>query len=117
MKTAMSVARVVVLSMLCCLGLSRAAQQAPPPNIIFILSDDVGTGDIKCYHEPSKVKTPNIDKLAAQGMRFTQAYAPCAVCGPSRYALMSGSYPCRNPISRKQMVTSSPLSIRGMVWS
>ena len=84
---------------------------AKQPNIIFILSDDVGTGDIKCYYEPSKVKTPNIDKLATQGMRFNQAYAPCAVCGPSRYALMSGSYPCRNPLTRTQPGQRSPLVI------
>ena len=49
-------------------------QCAERPNIVFILSDDIGTGDIKCYYEPSKVTTPNIDKLATQGMRFTQAY-------------------------------------------
>jgi arylsulfatase A len=51
-------------------------QCAERPNIVFILSDDIGTGDIKCYYEPSKVTTPNIDNLATQGMRFTQAYAP-----------------------------------------
>ena len=95
--------------------LSGVTRKDSLPNIIFILSDDIGIGDVKCYYEPSKVKTPNIDKLAAEGMRFTQAYAPGAVCGPSRYALMSGSYPCRNPISRTQMVTSSPLSCKGMV--
>ena len=68
---------------------------AEKPNIIFILADDVGIGDIKCYYEPSKVTTPNIDKLATEGMRFTQAYAPGAVCSPSRYALLTGAYPCR----------------------
>ncbi|MDC0284931.1 sulfatase-like hydrolase/transferase, partial [Mariniblastus sp.] len=61
------------------------------PNIIFILADDVGIGDIKCFYPPSKVTTPNIDRLASQGMRFTQAYAPGATCSPSRYALISGS--------------------------
>ena len=59
---------------------------ADKPNIIFILSDDVGIGDIKCYYEPSQVKTTNIDMLAAQGMRFTQAYALGSVCSPTRYA-------------------------------
>lgn len=106
----------LMLALICSASvLSGATRKESLPNIIFILSDDVGTGDINCYYEPTKIKTPNIDKLATQGMRFTQAYAPGAVCGPSRYALMSGSYPCRNPISRKQMVTSSPLSISGMV--
>ena len=89
--------------------LSGATGKESLPNIIFILSDDVGTGDVKCYYEPSKVKTPNIDRLAAEGMRFTQAYAPCAVCGPSRSALMSGCYPCRSPLTRTQFGTRSPL--------
>ncbi len=83
---------------------------AEKPNIVFILSDDVGTGDIKCYYEPSKVTTTNIDKLAAQGMRFTQAYAPGSVCSPTRYAFITGSFPCRGPL-RDKTARSSPLSI------
>jgi len=84
---------------------------AVKPNIVFILSDDVGTGDIKCYYEPSQVTTPNIDKLAAQGMRFTQAYAPGSVCSPSRYALITGSYPCRGPLRDQPAGYKSPLAI------
>ena len=83
---------------------------ARKPNVIFILSDDIGTGDIKCYYEPTKVKTPNIDRLAAEGMRFTQAYAPGAVCSPSRYALLSGFYPCRGPLRLGPAKSTSPLS-------
>ena len=83
---------------------------AEKPNFVFILSDDVGTGDIKCYYAPSKVKTPNIDKLAAQGMRFTQAYAPGSVCSPTRYALISGFYPCRGPLRDAPAGYKSPLS-------
>ncbi len=64
---------------------------AEKPNIVFVLFDDIGTGDVKCYYGRSKVKTPNIDELAAEGMRFTQAYAPGSVCSPSRYALVTGS--------------------------
>ena len=82
---------------------------ADKPNIIFILSDDVGTGDIKCYYEPSQVKTTNIDMLAAQGMRFTQAYALGSVCSPTRYALLSGFYPCRGPL-RENPAGTSPIS-------
>ena len=94
------------------LGLSCSAGMcADKPNIVFILSDDVGTGDIKCYYEPSKVKTPNIDKLASQGMRFTQAYAPGSVCSPSRYALLTGAYPCRGPVRLQPARASSPLTI------
>jgi arylsulfatase A-like enzyme len=61
------------------------------PNIIFILADDLGYGDVGCYGQ-KKIKTPNIDTLAAQGMRFTQAYAGSTVCAPSRCALMTGKH-------------------------
>ena len=84
---------------------------AKKPNIVFILSDDVGVGDIKCYYEPSKVTTPNIDRLASQGMRFTQAYAPGAVCSPSRYALLTGTYPCRGPLKDQNARYNSPLRL------
>lgn len=85
---------------------------ADKPNVVFILSDDVGIGDIKVFHRPSKVTTPNIDRLAAQGMRFTQAYAPGAVCSPSRYALLTGRYPCRGPLRDKPARYHTPLTIR-----
>lgn len=81
------------------------------PNVIIILADDVGIGDIKCYYEPSKVQTPNIDKLAADGMRFTQAYAPGSVCSPSRYGLITGFFPCRGPLKDQNARYTSPLSI------
>ena len=81
------------------------------PNIVFILADDVGIGDIKVFHRPSKVTTPNIDRLASQGMRFTQAYAPGAVCSPSRYALLTGAYPCRGPLRDKPARYHTPLTI------
>ena len=84
---------------------------AEKPNIVIILSDDIGTGDIKCYYPPSKVSTPNIDKLANQGMRFTQAYAPGSVCSPSRYALLTGYYPCRGPLRDAPARYTSPLAI------
>jgi arylsulfatase A len=81
------------------------------PNIIFILADDVGIGDIKCFYPPSKVTTPNIDRLASEGMKFNQAYAPGATCSPSRYALISGSYPCRGPLRSTTASSGSPLTI------
>ena len=61
------------------------------PNIIFILADDLGYGDLGCYGQ-TKIKTPNIDRLAAEGMRFTQFYAGSTVCAPSRSALMTGQH-------------------------
>lgn len=64
------------------------------PNVVFILADDVGYGDIGVYG--GKVPTPNIDRLAEQGMRFTDAHSPAALCAPSRFSLLTGSYPYRN---------------------
>lgn len=100
----------IVLSLLLLLTTSIAIG-AKKPNIIFILSDDVGIGDVKCFYEPSKVTTPNIDNLASQGMSFTQAYAPGSVCSPSRYALLTGFYPCRGPLRDNPVSDKSPLSI------
>ena len=59
------------------------------PNIIFILADDLGYGDLGCYGQ-QKIKTPNLDRMAAEGMHFTQHYAGSTVCAPSRCALMTG---------------------------
>jgi len=67
---------------------------AKTPNIIFILIDDMGWKDLGCYGA-SFFETPNIDRLAAQGMRFTDAYAACAVCTPTRASIMTGKYPAR----------------------
>lgn len=66
------------------------------PNILFILADDMGYGDLKCYNPNSKINTKNIDQLAQAGMRFTDAHAPAAVCVPSRYSLLTGQYPFLN---------------------
>jgi arylsulfatase A len=68
------------------------AQQKP--NIIYIYADDLGYGDLSCYGA-TKISTPNIDKLAARGIRFTNAHTTSATCTPSRYALMTGQYPWR----------------------
>ncbi|MDR6844676.1 arylsulfatase [Flavobacterium granuli] len=64
------------------------------PNVIIIYADDLGYGDLSCYGA-TKIKTPNIDKLAAQGVRMTNAHATAATCTPSRYSLMTGQYPWR----------------------
>ena len=64
------------------------------PNIIFILADDIGYGDFGCYGA-TKIKTPNVDRFAGQGLRFTDAHSPSAVCTPTRYAFMTGEYAWR----------------------
>lgn len=71
------------------LGLGSLAAAPAKPNIIFILADDLGYGDLGCYGQ-TKIKTPNLDRMAAEGMRFTQFYAGCTVCAPSRCTLMTG---------------------------
>jgi len=65
------------------------------PNILFIFLDDMGYGDLQCYNPNSLIPTPNIDRLAKEGMRFTDAHSAAAVCGPSRYGLLTGRYPWR----------------------
>jgi arylsulfatase A-like enzyme len=72
---------------------------ASPPNIVILLADDMGYGDPGCYNPQSKIPTPNIDRLAREGLRFTDAHAAGAVCHPSRYGLMTGSYPFRTDVS------------------
>ncbi len=65
------------------------------PNILLIYADDLGYGDVGCYNAESKVPTPNLDRLAAKGMRFTDAHSPSTVCTPSRYGVMTGRMPFR----------------------
>ena len=76
-----------------------AAQAAARPNILIVLVDDMGYGDAGCYNPKSKIPTPNIDRLAREGMRFTDAHAPGPLCHPSRYGLMTGRYPFRTDVS------------------
>ncbi|QDU93518.1 sulfatase family protein [Lignipirellula cremea] len=71
------------------------AEPAGQPNIVMLFADDMGIGDVGCYNAASKTATPNLDRLAESGMRFTQAYAAAAVCVPSRYSLLTGRYPFR----------------------
>src|SRR6202142_1266088 len=87
------------LALLAVSGASGAA--APPPNILFILADDFGYADLSCYGRPDYT-TPHIDKLAAGGMKFMQAYANSAVCTASRVALITGRYQYRLPIGLEE---------------
>ncbi len=73
------------------------ASAAVKLNVIFILADDLGYGDLGCFGQ-TKIKTPNLDRMAAEGMRFTQAYAGTTVCAPSRCALMTGQHTGHCPI-------------------
>jgi arylsulfatase A-like enzyme len=66
-----------------------------PPNIVFVLFDDMGYGEPGCYREGSAFKTPNLNRLAKEGMRFTDAHTAASVCTPTRYGLLTGRYPSR----------------------
>ena len=74
------------------------AKAAQRPNIVLILADDMGYGDPGCYNPESKTPTPNIDRLAGQGVQFTDAHAAGPWCVPSRYGLMTGRYPFRTKL-------------------
>ncbi len=71
------------------------AEAPPRPNILVVLTDDVGWGDFSCYNPESKLVTPHVDRLAREGMRFTNAHTPAALCSPTRYSIITGNYPWR----------------------
>jgi arylsulfatase A len=76
---------------------TAAATPSSSPNIVVILADDLGYGDVACYNDRAQVATPNLDRLACQGMRFTDAHSPATVCTPARYSLMTGQMAFRVP--------------------
>ena len=86
----------------------RVAATAQPakPNIVFIMADDLGYADLSCYGR-REYKTPNIDRIAAGGMRFLQAYANSAVCSATRTALITGRYQYRLPVGLEEPLASA----------
>jgi arylsulfatase A-like enzyme len=80
-----------------CLGLNPL-QAAERPNVIVILADDQGYQDVGCYGSP-KIKTPNLDRMATEGVRFTSFYAPSCICTPSRVGFLTGRYPTRGGVN------------------
>lgn len=93
---------VYVMMLSGCLVNSRVTQAraASTPNIVLILADDMGYGDLGCYNPDSKIPTPRLDHLAAQGMRFTDAHSPSSVCSPTRYSILTGRYAWRTRLQR-----------------
>ena len=84
------------------------AENARPPNIVLILADDLGYGDLKCYNDQSRIPTPRIDRLAAEGMRFSDAHTPSSVCSPTRYGLLTGRYAWRTRLKSGVLDGYSP---------
>ncbi|MCK4516280.1 MAG: sulfatase-like hydrolase/transferase, partial [Spirochaetaceae bacterium] len=78
------------------------------PNIVFIMADDMGYGDVGCYNPQSKIPTPNMDWLSAEGVRFTDAHSPSAVCTPTKYGILTGRYCWRTPLKREVLFHYEP---------
>jgi arylsulfatase A len=85
----------IALAFIALLLPSLTASAADRPNIVFVLFDDMGWGQPQCYNPQSALRTPNLDRLAAEGMRFTDAHSASAVCTPTRYGVLTGRYPSR----------------------
>lgn len=98
--------------LLCLLVLTTSLAAAEKPNVVVILTDDLGWGSVGCYGaDPALVSTPNIDRLAKEGRRFTDANTTSSVCSPTRYALMTGRYCWRTPLISEVLSTVAPLHI------
>jgi arylsulfatase A-like enzyme len=83
-----------------------AQERQPAPNIVFMLADDLGYADVSCYGRPD-LQTPNIDRIAATGVRFLQAHANSAVCSATRTALITGRYQYRLPVGLEEPLGAS----------
>jgi len=86
---------IPLLGRLLILLVATTTNAAQRPNIVYLLADDLGYGDLSCLNKDSKIPTPNIDRLAAAGMTFTDAHSASAVCTPTRYGILTGRYPWR----------------------
>ena len=81
-------------------GPAALADTTPPPNVVVILADDMGYGDVRALNPGSAIPTPHLDRLAAEGMTFTDAHTPSSVCTPTRYGLLTGRYAWRGRLKR-----------------
>ena len=86
--------------------MSSGAEQRP--NIVYVLADDLGWGDLGCYNPESKIPTPNYDRVAAAGVRFTDMHSPSAVCTPTRYGILTGRYCWRSSLKKGVLWGYSP---------
>ncbi|MDB6139426.1 MAG: atsA 15, partial [Verrucomicrobiaceae bacterium] len=98
----------VRLALLGLLALASTVSAAGKPNFVFILCDDLGYGDVKANNENGKIATPHMDRMARQGMRFTDAHSSSAVCSPTRYGVMTGRYNWRSRLQSGVLGGLSP---------
>lgn len=109
--TEISTILAIIVCIIYLVPLSLSAQTAP--NIIIIYADDLGYGDLGCYGNPT-IRTPNLDRMATEGMKFTQFYVGASVCTPSRAALLTGRLPIRNGMCSDRIRVLFPFSTSGI---
>src|SRR5438094_5541919 len=90
------------------LAIRAVTLAAEQPNIVYVLCDDLGYGDLKCLNRDGKIATPNFDRLAAAGMAFTDAHSGSAVCTPTRYGILTGRYAWRTKLQSGVLGGLSP---------
>ncbi len=109
-----------VIWMVIAFSINACSSPEELPNIVVILVDDMGYGDPGCFNPQSKIATPNIDQLASEGMRFTDAHAPGPLCHPSRYGLITGRYPFRTDTGKwrqKALIEEGQVTIASLLKS
>jgi len=94
------ISAIILLFVLLSVLTSCSTKKEALPNIVFIMADDLGYGDVSRYNPESKIQTPNIDILYSEGVHFTDAHSPSAVCTPTRYGLLTGRYGWRTRLKR-----------------
>jgi len=116
MKHSRTLLAALLLAPLAALNAANAqtpkSATAERPNVIVILTDDQGWGDLTCYNPDSKIVTPNMDRLASEGLRMLNAYTPASVCSPTRYGLLTGRYPWRTWMKEGVLYHYDPSLIR-----
>jgi len=114
------------VSVRACLVLCGLALAAPAdggrPNVVYVLADDLGYGDVKCLNPKGKIATPHLDKLAKQGMTFTDAHSGSAVCTPTRYGILTGRYAWRSTLKKgvlfgwsRRLIEKGRLTVAGLL--
>ena len=106
-----------VLAAIFCLPalVGAAADEVRHPNVVLILADDFGVGDIQAHFPDNKIATPHLDRLVSQGISFTDAHSPSAVCSPTRYGLLTGRYAWRTRLQEWVIAAYEPPLIKRSV--
>ena len=105
-----------------CVSCTSVVKNDSKPNIIYILADDLGYGDLSCLNSESKIKTPHLDRLAAEGMYFTDAHSGSSVCTPTRYGIVTGRYAWRSRLKKgvlggasNHLINTNRLTVAGLL--